>query len=80
MASEESDLIPSSKVSVTSDVPRLAGQPKVSRSNDDSSQMDNEGCPNEGAVSDDATGYSEQEEEAFEKEILPEAPEPVSSR
>ncbi|MFY9673221.1 MAG: hypothetical protein WAK13_02160 [Terriglobales bacterium] len=80
MAPEESHFLRPSRTFVVGDVPRFADQPKVIRSHDDSSQMDNECCPNDGAGSDNATGYSEQEEEAFEKAILPEAPEPVSSR
>lgn len=80
MAPEESHFHRPSQASVVGDVPRFADQSMVIRSNDDSSQMDNEGCPNEGEGSDDATGYSEQEEEAFEKETLSEVPEPVSSR
>ena len=44
------------------------------------SQMGDEGCPNEDPDLDDATGYSESEEEAFAEETLPEVQEPISSR
>ena len=47
------------------DVPRFADQPKVHRpSDEDSSRMGDEGCPNESTSVDDATGYSKEEEEA----------------
>ena len=44
-----------------------------------SSRMDDEGCPNESPSVDDATGYSQEEEDALEKEALSEEAEAVSS-
>ena len=50
---------------VSSDVPRFSDQPKEHRPNDEgSSQMGDEGCPNENPSVDDATGYSREEEGA----------------
>ncbi|PYY11583.1 MAG: hypothetical protein DMG69_03600 [Acidobacteria bacterium] len=45
-----------------------------------SSRMDDEGCPNESPSVDDATGYSQEEEDALEKEALSEEGEAVSGR
>ena len=52
-------------VLVSGDVPRFSDQPKVHRPNDESSsRMNDEGCRNESPSVDDATGYSQEEEEA----------------
>jgi hypothetical protein len=50
---------------VDGDIPRFSDQPRVHHSNDESSsRMNDEGCPNESPSADDATGYSQEEEEA----------------
>lgn len=50
---------------VAGDIPRFSDQPKVHRPNhENSSEMNDEGCPNESPSVDDATGYSQEEEEA----------------
>jgi hypothetical protein len=52
-------------VLVSGDVPRFSDQPRVHHPNDESSaRMNDEGCPNESPSVDDATGYSQEEEEA----------------
>jgi hypothetical protein len=52
-------------VLVSGDVPRFSNQPRVHHPNDESSsRMNDEGCPNESPSVDDATGYSQEEEEA----------------
>jgi hypothetical protein len=52
-------------VLVASDIPQFSDQQKVHRPNgESSSQMNDEGCPNESPSVDDATGYSQEEEEA----------------
>ncbi len=49
---------------VSGDVPRLFDRPKVHRPNDDrSSRMNDDGCPNDNPSIEDATGYSNEEEE-----------------
>jgi hypothetical protein len=46
------------------DVPPFSGSPKVYGPTDESaSRMDDEGCPNDGASVDDATGYSREGED-----------------
>lgn len=62
------------------EAPRLSGRPALRRPSDEGSQMGDEGCSNEDPSSDDATGYSEGEEEAFAEATLPDVPEPISSR
>ena len=62
------------------EAPRLSDRPALCRPSDEGRQMDDEGCPNEDPSSDDATGYSEGEEEAFAEETHLEVPEPISSR
>ena len=52
-------------VLVSGDIPRSSDQAKVHRPNDESSsRMNDEGCPNENPSVEDATGYSNDEEEA----------------
>jgi hypothetical protein len=52
-------------VLVSRDVPRVSDQLKGRRPNhESSSRMSDEGCPNESLSVDDATGYSQEEEEA----------------
>jgi len=54
---------------VSGDIPRFPDQPKVHRPNDEgSSQMSDEGCPNQSPSVDDATGYSRGEEEGLSEE------------
>ena len=49
---------------VSGDVPRFSDQPKVHHPKDDSSsRMNDDGCPNENPSVEDATGYSNEEEE-----------------
>jgi hypothetical protein len=49
---------------VSGDVPRFSDRPKVHRPNDDSSsRMNDDDCPNEKPSVEDATGYSNEEEE-----------------
>jgi hypothetical protein len=51
-------------VLVAGDVPRSPDQPKTHPPNDESSsRMNNESRPNESPSVDDATGYSQEEEE-----------------
>jgi hypothetical protein len=58
-------LPPPPLVLVSRDVPRVSDQLKGRRPNDESSsRMSDEGCPNESLSVDDATGYSQEEEEA----------------
>ena len=60
------------------DVPRSPNWPRVYEE-EAQSRMDNEGCPNESPTADDATGYSQEEEEALEEEALSEE-DVISSR
>ena len=63
------------------DVPRFSDQPKVyGRKEKASSQMYDNGSPNENPTVDDATGYSKEEEEALEEGAHSEEEEAVSSR
>jgi hypothetical protein len=55
--------------------PRLSERSKVQRPDDEGSRMGDEGCPNESPSVEDATGYSQEEEEVF-----PEDQADVSSR
>jgi hypothetical protein len=58
--------VPSSSpplVVISGDMPRSPAQPKVHRSDEESSRMGDEGCPNESPSVEDATGYSREEEE-----------------
>jgi hypothetical protein len=66
MGAAKSVLLPSLPlVLMSSDVPGFSDQPKVRRPNDDSSsRMNDDGCPNENPSVEDATGYSNEEEEA----------------
>lgn len=46
----------------SSDLPPFSGLPKIYGPTDESaSRMDDEGCPNDGASLDDATGYSKED-------------------
>ena len=66
MGAAKSVLLPSLPlVLMSGDVPGFSDQPKVRRPNDDSSsRMNDDGCPNENPSVEDATGYSNEEEEA----------------
>jgi hypothetical protein len=66
MASDKRVTLPPTALFFFSDgVPQCSDQSKVRRPNsEDFSRMGNEGCPNESPSVDDATGYSEEEEEA----------------
>jgi hypothetical protein len=58
-------LPPPPLVLVSEDVRLFCDQPKARLPNDDgSSRMNDEGCPNENPSVEDATGYSNDEEEA----------------
>jgi len=59
--------------------PQLSNRPEVHHLNDERTQMGDEGCPNDNPSSDDTTGYSQGEDEAFAQETFPEVPEPISS-
>jgi hypothetical protein len=63
---DNSVLLPSLPlVLMSGDVPGFSDQPKVRRPIDDSSsRMNDDGCPNESPSVEDATGYSNEEEEA----------------
>jgi hypothetical protein len=55
--------------SLPNDSPRLLEQPAVCHVEEEgSSRMGDDGCPNESPEGDDATGYSEEEEEALSQE------------
>jgi hypothetical protein len=62
------------------EIPQFSACFEVNDGTAEGLQMSNEGCPNEDPNSDDATGYSQGEEEAFADETLPEVQEPISSR
>ena len=65
VADKSVPLPPPPLVLVSRDVPRVSDQLKGHRPNDEgSSRMNDEGCPNESLRVDDATGYSQEEEEA----------------
>ena len=65
VADKSVPLPPPPLVLVSRDVPRVSDQLKGNRPNDESSsRMNDEGCPNESLSVDDATGYSQEEEEA----------------
>ena len=66
MVADKSILLPPPPpVLVSRDVPRVSDQLNGRPPNDESSsRMNDEGCPNESLSVDDATGYSQQEEEA----------------
>jgi len=64
LADKSVPLPPAPLVVVSRDVPRVSDQLKGRRPNDErSSRMSDEGCPNESLSVDDATGYSQEEEE-----------------
>jgi hypothetical protein len=64
VSAERVPFTPSFLWHVSRDVPRFPDLPKVQSSQDGgSSQMGDEGCPNESPSVDDATGYSKEEEE-----------------
>lgn len=65
VADKSVPLPPPPLVLVSCDLPRVSDQLKGHRPNDESSsRMNDEGCPNESLSVDDATGYSQEEEEA----------------
>jgi hypothetical protein len=66
MSADKSVLLPPPPLVLAfADVPRFSDQPKIQRPNEDSSSgMKDDGCPNENPSVEDATGYSNEEEEA----------------
>ncbi len=78
MVAETSVFRPSDQSFGASNILPFADQSSGRPTNADGAQMDEERPSNES--SDDTTGYSQEEEESFEEETLPEVPEPTSSR
>lgn len=60
------------------DIPQASRRPSACE--EASTRMHDEGCPNESPSVDDATGYSQEEENALEEEALSEEAETASRR